>query len=218
MNELHEIKREIEVLSEQRSELWTRLSQGFDATVSTELKEIDARLNGLWDEHRAVKARLRFGDREKIIKRARHGGAAPPGRVERRHRIAGRRRGNPPCRLAYTSAARGVSSAGRASALQAEGHRFDPGTLHSHSLTLSPASASAAAGAVGHAEHELEVPGGFFQAVGCVDERLEARDERRLLRRCLRRVDRVVDADPQPANIAASRRCDEIHLLLWHGA
>jgi hypothetical protein len=71
MTELHEIKREIEVLSEQRSELWTRLSQGFDATVSTELKEIDARLNGLWDEHRAVKARLRFGDREKIIKRAR---------------------------------------------------------------------------------------------------------------------------------------------------
>ena len=71
MTELHEIKREIEVLSEQRSELWTRLSQGFDATVSTELKEIDARLDGLWDEHRAVKARLRFGDREKIIKRAR---------------------------------------------------------------------------------------------------------------------------------------------------
>src|SRR4029079_2697614 len=71
MTELHEIKREIEVLSEQRSELWTQLSQGFDATVSTELKEIDARLNLLWDEHRAVKARLRFGDREKIIKRAR---------------------------------------------------------------------------------------------------------------------------------------------------
>jgi predicted phage-related endonuclease len=71
MTELHEIKREIEVLSEQRSELWTRLSQGFDATVSTDLKEIDARLDRLWDEHRAVKARLRFGDREKIIKRAR---------------------------------------------------------------------------------------------------------------------------------------------------
>ena len=26
----------------------------------------------------------------------------------------------------------GVSSAGRASALQAEGHRFDPDTLHQH--------------------------------------------------------------------------------------
>ena len=30
----------------------------------------------------------------------------------------------------YTGAARGVSSAGRAPALQAGGHRFDPGTLH----------------------------------------------------------------------------------------
>jgi predicted phage-related endonuclease len=71
MNELHEIKREIEVLSEQRSELWNRLSQGYDASVSTELKDIDARLNRLWDEHRALKARLRFGDRDQIIKRAR---------------------------------------------------------------------------------------------------------------------------------------------------
>src|SRR5215472_3064482 len=30
----------------------------------------------------------------------------------------------------YTGPARGVSSAGRAPALQAGGHRFDPGTLH----------------------------------------------------------------------------------------
>ena len=33
--------------------------------------------------------------------------------------------------LAYTLNPRGVSSAGRAPALQAGGHRFDPGTLHS---------------------------------------------------------------------------------------
>src|SRR5207253_7980565 len=33
-------------------------------------------------------------------------------------------------RRARIPATRGVSSAGRASALQAEGHRFDPGTLH----------------------------------------------------------------------------------------
>jgi hypothetical protein len=32
---------------------------------------------------------------------------------------------------------RGVSSAGRASALQAEGHRFDPGTLHKKSLAFA---------------------------------------------------------------------------------
>jgi ABC-type phosphate transport system auxiliary subunit len=71
MTELHEIKREIELLSEHRSELWNQLSQGFDQSVSAELKEIDAKLDRLWDEHRALKARLRFGDREKIIKRAR---------------------------------------------------------------------------------------------------------------------------------------------------
>jgi hypothetical protein len=39
----------------------------------------------------------------------------------------------------------GVSSAGRASALQAEGHRFDPGTLHRGFL---PRSARTAGGMV----------------------------------------------------------------------
>src|SRR5215211_1010035 len=37
----------------------------------------------------------------------------------------------PVCGLLYTAPQRGVSSAGRAPALQAGGHRFDPGTLHS---------------------------------------------------------------------------------------
>src|SRR3954453_11876341 len=36
---------------------------------------------------------------------------------------------SPPTRL---TGSRGVSSAGRAPALQAGGHRFDPGTLHTH--------------------------------------------------------------------------------------
>src|SRR5215218_2077308 len=43
----------------------------------------------------------------------------------------------PVCGLLYTAPRRGVSSAGRAPALQAGGHRFDPGTLHftnQHSL------------------------------------------------------------------------------------
>ena len=36
-----------------------------------ELKRLDAKLNGLWDELRAVRARLRFGDRDAIVARAR---------------------------------------------------------------------------------------------------------------------------------------------------
>src|ERR671931_467806 len=38
--------------------------------------------------------------------------------------------GQRPAEDGATLRGRGVSSAGRASALQAEGHRFDPGTLH----------------------------------------------------------------------------------------
>ena len=39
-------------------------------------------------------------------------------------------RGGSPSHWLYTEPSRGVSSAGRAPALQAGGHRFDPGTLH----------------------------------------------------------------------------------------
>lgn len=49
--------------------------------------------------------------------------------------------------------ARGVSSAGRASALQAEGHRFDPGTLHYD-------------GKAGKAPAERDVPPGPFFVFG----------------------------------------------------
>ena len=34
--------------------------------------ELEERLAALWDEQRALKARARFGDRDEIIKRARH--------------------------------------------------------------------------------------------------------------------------------------------------
>ena len=41
-----------------------------------------------------------------------------------------------PASFALAKLARGVSSAGRAPALQAGGHRFDPDTLHQHSIRL----------------------------------------------------------------------------------
>ena len=67
-NQLH---LEIEQLSEERQELWYRLSQGLDTTVQSEIKELDARLSELWQALRMEKARLRFGEREEIVRRAR---------------------------------------------------------------------------------------------------------------------------------------------------
>ena len=66
-----EIHTEIEELSEKRQELWHRLSDGLDPTVATEIKEIDAQLEDLWESLRHEKARLRFGEREEIVRRAR---------------------------------------------------------------------------------------------------------------------------------------------------
>ena len=62
---------EIERLSEERQELWHRLSDGLDPTARDELKAIDAELEQLWQQLRTEKARLRFGERDEIVRRAR---------------------------------------------------------------------------------------------------------------------------------------------------
>ena len=36
-----------------------------------EIKRLDGRLQELWEAHRAERARIRFGEREDIVKRAR---------------------------------------------------------------------------------------------------------------------------------------------------
>ena len=71
MRTLEEIHTQIESLSEERTELWHRLSAQHDAEVRAEIHAIDEQLDRLWDEHRAVRARLRFGDRDSIVARAR---------------------------------------------------------------------------------------------------------------------------------------------------
>jgi hypothetical protein len=71
MRTVKEIHAEIEILSEERTELWHRLSDQHDPEIRAEIHAIDAKLDRLWDEHRAVRARLRFGDRESIVARAR---------------------------------------------------------------------------------------------------------------------------------------------------
>jgi seryl-tRNA synthetase len=71
MRTLEEIHEEIERLSEERTELWHRLSDQHDPEVRAEIHEIDTQLDRLWDEQRTLRARLRFGDRESIVARAR---------------------------------------------------------------------------------------------------------------------------------------------------
>jgi hypothetical protein len=71
MKTLTEIHEEIERKSEERGALWHRLSDEYDSQVVAEIRAIDAELDRLWDEHRALRARVRFGDRDSIVARAR---------------------------------------------------------------------------------------------------------------------------------------------------
>jgi hypothetical protein len=67
----NQIHTQIEQLSEERQELWQELSVGLDTSVQGQIKDLDARLEELWQALRIEKARLRFGEREEIVRRAR---------------------------------------------------------------------------------------------------------------------------------------------------
>jgi hypothetical protein len=67
----NQIHTEIEQLSEVRQELWQQLSDGLDTSVQDQIRDLDARLDELWQALRVEKARLRFGEREEIVRRAR---------------------------------------------------------------------------------------------------------------------------------------------------
>jgi len=71
MRTIPEIHAEIERLSEVRGQLWQQLSQGRTQSLVDEIKHIDEQLVTLWDEHRAERARIRFGERDDIVRRAR---------------------------------------------------------------------------------------------------------------------------------------------------
>ena len=66
-----EIHAEIDALTERRAELWHLLSLGRDPALVDELTQLEARLEQLWAAHRAERARLRFGERDDIVRRAR---------------------------------------------------------------------------------------------------------------------------------------------------
>ena len=67
----NQIHTEIERLSEERQVLWQQLSEGLDTSVQTQIKDLDEQLQSLWQSLRVEKARLRFGEREEIVRRAR---------------------------------------------------------------------------------------------------------------------------------------------------
>ena len=72
MRSLSDIRIEIERTTDRRSELWHHLSEdGYDADARAELERLNEQIGQLWDEQRAVRAHLRFGDRDKIVARAR---------------------------------------------------------------------------------------------------------------------------------------------------
>jgi len=69
---LLQIKQEIIRLSERRADVLHRLSEGPNPELTTEHKSLDAEIAELWNEQRAIRASIRFGDRDLIIQRARH--------------------------------------------------------------------------------------------------------------------------------------------------
>ncbi len=71
MKTLEEIREKIERASDRRAELYHALSEGHDPAVRNELNQLEREIEELWDEQRSVRAAIRFGDREKILRRAR---------------------------------------------------------------------------------------------------------------------------------------------------
>ncbi len=72
MRNLQDIKKDIDSLSDRRADVLHKLSDGHNAELAAEHKQLDEQIARLWDEQRSVRASIRFGDRDLIIQRARH--------------------------------------------------------------------------------------------------------------------------------------------------
>ena len=72
MRTLTDIKHEIERLSDRRADVFHDLSAGFDPALAAEHQRLEEKIAALWEEQRATRATIRFGDRDEIIQRARH--------------------------------------------------------------------------------------------------------------------------------------------------
>jgi hypothetical protein len=71
MRTLADIHAELDRASEQRAELWRALAEGHDAALVDELDRLNEHVAALWEEHRSTRAQLRFGNRARIVARAR---------------------------------------------------------------------------------------------------------------------------------------------------
>ena len=71
MRTIDEIHADIERGNKERHELRHLLSEAYDPQVVADIKALDERLEALWAEHRQTRATLRFGDRDRIVARAR---------------------------------------------------------------------------------------------------------------------------------------------------
>ncbi|MBA3365095.1 MAG: hypothetical protein H0U03_04820 [Actinobacteria bacterium] len=71
MRTLQHIHEDIDQATERRSQLWRQLGEGLDPEAAAERIQLDELIASLWDEHRQTRARIRFGERERIVARAR---------------------------------------------------------------------------------------------------------------------------------------------------
>jgi len=72
MRSLLDIRTDIERLTNERAEVMRRLSEGHDPVLVAEHQAMEEQIAQLWEEHRIARARVRFGERDQIIQRARH--------------------------------------------------------------------------------------------------------------------------------------------------
>lgn len=72
MRTINDIRAEIEALTERRAQLLRVLSEQHDTALTEEHANLENEIAKLWEEHRIERARIRFGERDEIIQRARH--------------------------------------------------------------------------------------------------------------------------------------------------
>jgi hypothetical protein len=68
---LRELRAQIEYAAGRRAELLRVLSERHNREIVSACVRLDRRLAGLWEEHRLLRARLRYGEPAEIKQRAR---------------------------------------------------------------------------------------------------------------------------------------------------
>ena len=72
MSNLNEIRDEIDRLSAERLDVLAQLGNGKNPELAAQHQRLEERIAELWELQRLARARIRFGDRNEIIQRARH--------------------------------------------------------------------------------------------------------------------------------------------------